>query len=231
MLFVVKNWDAMGEKVSKAVTTCNADEAPPPPSYQKEPVIFPPRDPRQPPDFDDQDVGCAARVDGVKQCMATTANMRPGVSQLSQATLVNHELLQAAQSGDARMLAGALDRGAWIETRRPLVMRPQKHPDGGDRGVQSSNVGMTALMYASMQGSEECVKRLVYAGANVNAIDEDGDSPLMFAAKEGNLEVCKFLIKQKADVSVQNDDDKTPLDVCLDEHKAELARIVQMVRR
>lgn len=129
---------------------------------------------------------------------------------MNEAVLRNHELLQHARSGNIRGVTEALERGAWTETRRPLVMRPQKEERG--TGTEAEvDVGMTALMFAAQVGSLECVRRLLWANAAVNALEEDGWTPLHFAASEGAAEVCRTLLVAKADASLKNHDGNTPL--------------------
>merc|ERR1719291_525028 len=38
----------------------------------------------------------------------------------------NHDLLRCARMGDAQGVADALEKGAWTETRRPLLVKPYK---------------------------------------------------------------------------------------------------------
>mmetsp|Transcript_104554 Transcript_104554/g.312260 ORF Transcript_104554/g.312260 Transcript_104554/m.312260 type:complete len:230 (-) Transcript_104554:80-769(-) len=171
---------------------------------------------------EDAAVGCAALEDGVKAAVAT-AN-RGGV-RISDEVLLNHELLQHARQGNVKGVSAALEKGAWTETRRPLVMKPQKpetsNPGGGGGSGRDDkeqvDVGMTALMFSAQNGSTECIRRLLWAGAEVNAVEEDAWSALHFAAKEGHLEVCTTLLQSKADHQMLNADDKTPLQVAEEE--------------
>mmetsp|Transcript_54448 Transcript_54448/g.126756 ORF Transcript_54448/g.126756 Transcript_54448/m.126756 type:complete len:236 (+) Transcript_54448:192-899(+) len=168
---------------------------------------------------EDAAVGCAALEDGVKQAVAT-ANR--GGARISDEVLLNHELLQYARQGNVKGVSAALDKGAWTETRRPLVMKPQK-PEALPKGAQGggsikedkdpASVGMTALMFSAQNGSAECIRRLLWAGAEVNAIEEDGWTALHFAAKEGHLDVCTTLLQSRADPHLVNADDMTPLQV------------------
>lgn len=165
----------------------------------------------------DEDTGmsCGMLEEGVKNVVAS-ANR--GNNRISSEVLLNHELLQYARSGNARGLSEALEKGAWTETRRPLVMKPQK-PDrqnggAGDNDSRSEEqVGMTALMFSAQCGSSECIRRLLWANAEVNAVEEDGWTALHFAAKEGNLDVCSKLLQARANTQHRNCDDKTALEV------------------
>mmetsp|Transcript_122796 Transcript_122796/g.262058 ORF Transcript_122796/g.262058 Transcript_122796/m.262058 type:complete len:232 (-) Transcript_122796:101-796(-) len=172
---------------------------------------------------EDASLGCAALEDNLKHAVAT-ANR--GGARISDEVLLNHELLQYARQGNVKGVSTALEKGAWTETRRPLVMKPQKPetgkgpggPGGGDKDKgEPGDVGMTALMFSSQNGSAECVRRLLWAGAEVNAIEEDGWSSLHFAAKEGHLEVCTALLQSNADHQMVNADDKTALQIAEEE--------------
>lgn len=131
---------------------------------------------------------------------------------------MNHELLQYARQGNLKGMSSALEKGAWTETRRPLVMKPQK-PEVDGKGkskgkpTEQPDIGMTALMFSAQTGSLECVRRLMWAGAQVNAIEEDGWSPLHFAAKEQHYQVCAALLQGRANPGLQTCDNQTPLEV------------------
>eukprot|EP00931_Biecheleriopsis_adriatica_P064512 TRINITY_DN3927_c0_g1_i4.p1 TRINITY_DN3927_c0_g1~~TRINITY_DN3927_c0_g1_i4.p1 ORF type:complete len:232 (+),score=55.22 TRINITY_DN3927_c0_g1_i4:125-820(+) len=170
---------------------------------------------------EDVAVSCAALEDGVKSAVAS-ANR--GGARISDEVLLNHELLQYSRQGNVRGVSDALDKGAWTETRRPLVMKPQK-PDtdgkkgggkggkGNGKGDDPANIGMTPIMFSAQKGSAECVRRLIVAKAEVNAVEEDGWSALHFASKEGHLEVCRILLDSNANPKLVNIDDQTPLDL------------------
>ncbi len=54
------------------------------------------------------------------------------------------------------------------------------------------------LLEAAEKGVLESVIELIDSGANVNAIDQDGDTPLLLAIGEGNIGVAKYLIEHGA---------------------------------
>merc|ERR1719356_2326301 len=112
-------------------------------------------------------------------------------------------------------------------------MKPQKPEVGGKalpsgkRRTEQLDVGMTALMFSSQTGSTECVRRLLWASAEVNAVEEDGGSPLHFAAKECHFEVCEALLKGRANPGLVNGDDKTPLQIAIEEEEDDFAEKLQ----
>ena len=57
----------------------------------------------------------------------------------------------------------------------------------------------TALLEAARGGNLLLVAKLVTNGANVNALDKDGDSALRLAARFGHTDVVKYLVEQGAD--------------------------------
>lgn len=72
--------------------------------------------------------------------------------------------------------------------------------------------GTTLLHSASKSGNKELVRLLIQEGADVNAQDEDGESPLHGAMARGdNYNVARTLIENGADLSGQAVDGKTPL--------------------
>lgn len=71
--------------------------------------------------------------------------------------------------------------------------------------------GTTLLHSASKSGNMELVRLLIQEGADVNAQDEDGESPLHGAmARSDNYNVARTLIENGADLCSKAVDDKTP---------------------
>lgn len=72
--------------------------------------------------------------------------------------------------------------------------------------------GTTLLHSASKSGNMELVRLLIQEGADVNAQDEDGESPLHGAlARSNNYNIARILIENGADLSIRAVDGKTPL--------------------
>ena len=72
--------------------------------------------------------------------------------------------------------------------------------------------GLTALLFAVRDGSDECVARLLEAGAKVNHVSEgDHTSPLLMATINGRFDMAKMLLEKGADVKLQSDAGATPL--------------------
>ncbi|XP_049782560.1 inversin-like [Schistocerca cancellata] len=57
----------------------------------------------------------------------------------------------------------------------------------------------------------ECVKLLVYSGANVNAIDQFHHTPIMYASREGHAEIVDFLVQRNANVHSRDKQGRTAL--------------------
>ncbi|KAL8741378.1 MAG: hypothetical protein Q9190_006012 [Brigantiaea leucoxantha] len=72
--------------------------------------------------------------------------------------------------------------------------------------------GTTLLHVASRTRNVELIRLLIQEGADVNAPNQDGQSPLHEAlALEDNYDVARLLIENGADLANKTTDDKTPL--------------------
>lgn len=65
----------------------------------------------------------------------------------------------------------------------------------------NSPSGLSALHYASLEGSFECMKILIDNGAEIDIQDSQGCSPLDFAVRGGNFDCAAFLIKEGAAIT------------------------------
>ena len=75
-----------------------------------------------------------------------------------------------------------------------------------------SESGITLLHTASRAGNLQLIQLLIQGGADVNAVDEDGETPLHGAvAVKGNYDTARLLIENGADLSNRAADGKTPL--------------------
>ncbi|PVH76897.1 ankyrin, partial [Cadophora sp. DSE1049] len=61
--------------------------------------------------------------------------------------------------------------------------------------------GRTALHYASAQGHAEVIGILLEAGADIDAVDEDGWTALHVAADCGHIDVLMLLVNDGADLN------------------------------
>ena len=68
--------------------------------------------------------------------------------------------------------------------------------------------GTLPLFYASKNGDEEGIKKLVAQKANLNHVDSRGFSPLCIAK---DIKTIKLLLKLGSDINAQDDDGNTPL--------------------
>ena len=72
--------------------------------------------------------------------------------------------------------------------------------------------GTTLLHLASITTNLRMIKLLIQEGGDVNAQDEDGETPLHWAmGRDGNYEVARLLIENGADIANNTVDGSTPL--------------------
>ena len=104
----------------------------------------------------------------------------------------NLDLFKAAEKGSAIGIETALKKGA----------NPNLFTNGS-----------SPLMIAAYKGSPECLKLLLKAGADINAVSDSGSSVLQHAAAHGRKDNVKVLIEHGVNVNVKNKHGHSPLSV------------------
>ena len=121
------------------------------------------------------------------------------------------QLHRAAQDGDLARVNDLIER---------------KYPVNG-----FDDVGKTPLHYAVQDNRQEVVKRLIEAGANVNAHDERviGNTPLSDNARECTYEMTKVLIDAGADPTIRGWMQMNALDRARERKDANARKIIRLL--
>ncbi len=110
----------------------------------------------------------------------------------------------------APVTAGAPVKRDSAATARPQTGFNNRGPTYGD--LIGNKGGLTALLFAVRDGADDCVARLLEAGAKINHVSEgDHTSPLLMATINGRFDMAKLLLEKGADVKLQSDAGATPL--------------------
>lgn len=131
-------------------------------------------------------------------------------------TMLDYQLLSAAADGNMTGIVDALESGANIEARRPLVFRATKPSEPADdeedfqevlvlegQGVfQSRGFG-----YADKPAAGDKSQ----GGSKQDDLQSSGLTPLMRAAKEGRVQAIALLLDKKAYPNSRDEDGQTPL--------------------
>lgn len=121
----------------------------------------------------------------------------------------------AASSGDVRCLELLVDRGGAVSAEDTKGAQPLHFAAGEGKEttvgylVDSAGAdvfavdkrGRTALHYASIRGSLQCLKKLVSRRAEINRRDDAGWTALHYAYREGHADVFDALMDAGADPS------------------------------
>ena len=78
-----------------------------------------------------------------------------------------------------------------------------------------SELGITPLHCACIRGSRNAVDLLLDLGANINAVDNDGNNCLHYAVNSNNITLVKKLLVRGADKTIRNNRNQLPLDLAI----------------
>lgn len=151
-----------------------------------------------------------------------------------------YDACEAAALGDLAALNEALDRDADLISRRssdgwtPLHLAGFFGRDscaaflidnGAPLDALSTNAIRNTPLHAALAGATNAtlVRRLIFAGADVDARGESGVRPLHLAASRGDQTLCELLLSREADPMPVMDDGTTPADLAEKRGYPELA--------
>lgn len=130
---------------------------------------------------------------------------------LTESSVANEALLNAARTGDATSLATLLQQGSDVQARAAdgssalhwatlgghhAAMRTLLAA-GADASA-TDRYGTTPLSLAALNGDATTTELLLTAGATANALDAAGESVLMTAVRTGNASVVNLLLDHGA---------------------------------
>lgn len=85
-----------------------------------------------------------------------------------------------------------------------------------DVNKRSSDTNSTPLHFAAY-GHDEIVELLLGSGADVNALDHDGNTPLHFAVFKNQKNIVEILLKHNARIDIVANDGMKPLDIAMED--------------
>ncbi len=153
-----------------------------------------------------------ATVESDRQRIIDDINAGVGVDKLNStirdaigaATDIKNSAIQCAACGDADAIASVLaDPNSIVEISAGGFGKLLKTLlESGivtdiDKGDEQD---YTALILASTRGHESCVRVLLEAGADIEALADEGDTALTFAASKGHASIVQVLVNAGADV-------------------------------
>jgi hypothetical protein len=89
----------------------------------------------------------------------------------------------------------------------------------------------TALHRAVLGGYEDVVRLLLAEGADVNAMNDSGETPLHYAAWRADTAIAELLLSHGADTGAETDVSRTPLDWALWADRDDIADLIRRYER
>jgi RNA polymerase sigma-70 factor (ECF subfamily) len=117
-----------------------------------------------------------------------------------------------------------------LETRMKPMVQEYLHSERPSSSEQlTQNIHIAIMMQAAaLEGQHLLLEQLLIEGADVNALDRDGQTLLHWAVKEGDLEAVEMLLNFQADRTIQDRAGKSALQYAEEHHQRQ---IVNLLRR
>ena len=163
------------------------------------------------------------------------------------------DMFDAANDGDCARMLTLLDAGAeademakakdmdgnTFQTTALIEAVGENHEEAvnllldhrADSNLARSEEGFTPLMGAAQCGRLSMLDTLLQHGANIDAVDEDGDSAFHFACFQANADCAEVLAKHGCDVSLRNEDGHTGVHLAsMNKHRAAVYCVQRVIR-
>ncbi|RMF15922.1 MAG: hypothetical protein D6758_08920, partial [Gammaproteobacteria bacterium] len=138
---------------------------------------------------------------------------------------ISELLMEAGQRPLVRDLFGETGLHAWVQQGMPgdngLLHLPGVSVDGVNAG------GQTLLMTAVLAHHPDAVKRLLEAGADVHARDDQGNTALILAAREQRVDIVRLLLNAGAKPGQRNRNKHSALNIAEQLGNEEIVRLLR----
>jgi ankyrin repeat protein len=123
-------------------------------------------------------------------------------------------LMWAAEQGHSDIVKFLLARGADANAQSKVIRPIRRNGlyfDISNSSARDPMGGLTALIFASREGSMDSVRVLVDAGADIHKASADGSSPLIVAVQNGHYDIAQYLLDHGSNPDDTNAKGWTPL--------------------
>lgn len=166
-------------------------------------------------------LGASFRVPFLRKvlCVVLAGGLFGGI-----AVYVNNTINQ--QAGDTLIDNTTIEEKN-VTNRHYIINEHHYHTNDRDKDDSEETNGYTELHRAVLAGDSKEVERLIDAGADVNARDNDGNTPLHLAAREGYVACVRNLMESgKVKKYLTNNQGKTALQLAEEHGNTGCAKVI-----
>lgn len=136
--------------------------------------------------------------------------------------MASYEMLFPERRGSAGL--GAMHQAAKLGRLDALELLLEF---GGDVNLRTSRSQQTSLMLATNAGKEPAIiRKLLSSGADVNAIDQSGDTALLMAVRRNDFELTRILLEAGANREINDRFGQTPLILAARKGNSQIASLL-----
>ncbi len=137
----------------------------------------------------------------------------------------------AVEAGRLNVVKLLLDRGASVNAKDENNKTPLDLATKGDMIEILKKAELDqGLLINARDGNLDKVKDLIAQGANLEAKDNNDNTPLHNACNNGHFNVAKYLIEKGASLKAKNKDNKTPLELVEQKGYTDIVEILKQTQ-